>query len=314
VNVSEHRRGLVYGVAAYLMWGLFPLYWPLLAPAQAAEILAHRIVWSLAFLVLLLWRRVGFGWVRRLPARKLSLLAVAAVVVAVNWGTYIWAVTHQHVIETALGYFINPIVTVLIGVFVLRERLHPMQWLAVAIAAVAVLVLTAAYGHLPWIALILAGSFASYGLAKKQAAVGALEGLGVETALLFGPALGYLVYLSAQGAATFGHVARATDALLVGSGVMTAIPLLCFGAAANRIPLTTIGLLQYLAPSLQFLCGVLVFHESMPASRWLGFGLVWCALVVLALYGVGLERLSAIAPWLRARPSSSRSRYARPDG
>lgn len=277
--VSEMRRGLLSGVGAYVLWGLFPLYWPLLKPAGAVEILAHRILWSLVAVVAVLAVRRHWGWVRALRPKRIALLVVAAVLITVNWGTYIYAVNTGQTIEAALGYFINPLVSVLLGVIVLRERLRPWQWGAVGIGAVAVVVLAADYGRLPWIALTLAGSFGTYGLVKKYAAMPSAESLTVETSILVLPALAYAFF---QPHPTFtghggGHVA-----LLVGAGVVTAIPLMMFNSAATRVPLTVVGLLQYLAPVLQFLIGLLVQHEAMPASRWVGFLLVWTALVVFS--------------------------------
>jgi chloramphenicol-sensitive protein RarD len=292
--MSERRRGALYGIAAYTSWGLFPLYWPLLRPAGAAEILAHRIVWSLAFTALLLAALRGRRAFADVDRRRLGLLAVATALVSVNWGTYIWAVNNGHVVETSLGYFINPLLSVLLGVLFLGERLRRGQWIAVAVAGAAVVVLGADYGRPPWIALTLATSFGLYGFVKKLAGVSALPSLTVETGLLFVPALAYLLVVEARGAATFAHVSVGTDLLFVTSGVITAIPLLFFAAAANRIPLTTLGLLQYIAPGLQFVCGVLAFHEPMPASRWMGFALVWLGLawfsVESALYRAAPER------------------------
>jgi chloramphenicol-sensitive protein RarD len=281
--MSEGRRGALYGIAAYVIWGLFPLYWPLLRPAGAAEILAHRIVWSLVFTVLLAsGLRAGRAFTG-LDRRSFGLLALAAALVSVNWGTYIWGVNSGHVVETSLGYFINPLVSVMLGVAFLGERLRRGQWIAVAIVGAAVLVLTLDYGRLPWIALVLASTFGLYGFVKKVAGVPALASLTVETGLLFLPAAGYLLLLEARGAATFAHVSLAKDLLLAACGVITAIPLLFFAGAANRIPLTMLGLLQYIAPALQFLCGVVVFHEAMPASRWVGFALVWLGLAWFSL-------------------------------
>lgn len=265
------------------MWGIFPLYWTILEPAGAFEILAHRVVWSLfvmAALVVLLQRRSQFVAILR-DRRTCLLLIVAAVVIGVNWGGYIWGVNNGYVVETSLGYFINPLVTVLLGVVVLHERLRRLQWAALGIAFVAVGWLAVAYGRPPWIALVLAGSFGTYGLAKKQAGVGAVEGLTVETIVLVPLALVYLGRLHVGGDAAFGQVGLGHALLLAGTGVVTAIPLLCFGAAATRIPLTTIGLLQYIAPVAQFALGVLVFREEMSTPRWGGFMLVWIALIVL---------------------------------
>ncbi|RJK93414.1 EamA family transporter RarD [Vallicoccus soli] len=281
------------------MWGLFPLYWPLLEPSGSVEVLAHRIVWSLLVVVVLLGARRRWGWLRELGWRRTGLLAAAALVIAVNWGTYIHGVTTDHVVETSLGYFINPLVTVLLGVLVLGERLRRAQWVAVAVAAVAVVVLTVDYGRPPWIALTLACSFGAYGLLKKKASVGALESLTVETLVLLPVAAGYLVVLAAAGDGTFLAEGPLHAGLLVASGVVTAVPLLAFGAAAIRVPLSVLGLLQYLAPVIQFLIGVVLFHEAMPASRWAGFALVWLALVMLTAdalrHGRSTRRAAATA-------------------
>ncbi|PJN24090.1 EamA family transporter RarD [Kitasatospora sp. CB02891] len=297
----EARVGLWNGFAAYGMWGLFPLFWPLLEPAGAVDILANRMVWSLVAVAALLLVRRRWGWIRPLlrQPRRLALLAVAAATVSVNWGVYIWGVNSGHVVETSLGYFINPLVTIAFGVLVLRERLRTAQWAAVGVGVAAVAVLTVAYGRLPWIALTLAFSFATYGLMKKKVALGGPESLAVESAVMFPFALGFLVYLGVRGEGSLGHYGWGHTALLVASGVVTAVPLMCFGAAALRVPLTTLGLLQYLAPVFQFLIGVTVFHESMAPARWAGFGLVWVALVVLsvdALRRVRAERRQVPAP------------------
>lgn len=283
--VSDSTRGVLLGVAAYLMWGLFPLYFPLLEPAGALEILAHRIVWStltVAVLVLALRKRESLAAVLA-DRRTTGLLCLAAVAISVNWGGYIYGVTHDHVVETALGYFINPLFTVLAGVLVLGERLRPLQWAAIGVAAVAVVVLTVAYGRPPWIALVLALSFAAYGLAKKKASVGAVESLAVETGVLAPLALVFLVLLGLGGGAEVGQHGVGHALLFTTTGIVTAVPLICFGAATTRVPMTTIGLLQYLAPILQFALGVLWFHEVMPTARWIGFVLVWVALVVFTV-------------------------------
>ncbi|MFD7442585.1 EamA family transporter RarD [Streptomyces sp. NPDC059909] len=265
------------------MWGLVPLFWPLLKPAGAVEILAHRMVWSLAVVAVALLALRRWAWIRGLlrDPRKLGLIAVAATVITVNWGVYIWAVNAGQVVEASLGYFINPLVTIAMGVLLLKERLRPAQWAAVGIGFAAVLVLTVGYGRPPWISLILAFSFAVYGLIKKKINIGGLESLAAETAVQFLPALGYLVWLGAQESATFGTEGAGHAALLAATGVVTAVPLVCFGAAAIRVPLSTLGLLQYLAPVFQFLLGVVYFHEAMPTERWAGFSLVWLALTIL---------------------------------
>ena len=268
-----------------------PLYWPLLAAAGPLEILAHRIVWSLLLAVLLLVVLRKRGWWRTVSApRTLGLLALAAGFIAVNWGLYIWAVNSGHVVEAALGYYVNPILSVLLGVLVLGERLALGQWLALGLAGVAVVVLAVDYGHPPWVALILAASFATYGLLKKRIDSGALETLTVESAALTPVALGYLIWLQATGALVFGHHGGGQALLLASSGLVTLIPLLLFAAAATRLPLSTVGLLQYITPTAQFLLGVFYFGEAMSPARWVGFGLVWTALVVLTVAGLRAAR------------------------
>jgi chloramphenicol-sensitive protein RarD len=283
-GLGETRRGLLLGLAAWVMWGFFPLYWPLLEPSGAFEILAHRIVWSMVLMlgVVLVLRK---GALRETFADRRTrwLLAVASVLISVNWGTYIWGVNHHHVVEASLGYFINPLVSVLMGVLVLGERLRRLQWVALAIAGVAVLALTVEYGQPPWVALVLAFSFASYGLAKKKANAGAVESLVVETLFVSPVAIGYIVFLTVTGASTFGGNGGWHVALVIGTGLVTVIPLLCFGGAATRIPLSTLGLMQYLAPSVQFALGVLVFDEPMPTMRLAGFALIWVALALFTL-------------------------------
>jgi chloramphenicol-sensitive protein RarD len=274
------------------MWGLFPLYWPLLLPSSPLEILAGRFVWSFVFLVLLLtvtrtWSVMGPVLRSR---RRMLLLLLAAMLVTVNWGTYIWAVNNEHVVESSLGYFINPLVSVLLGVVVLRESLRPMQWTAFGIAASAVVVLTVGYGRLPWIAFVLAFSFGMYGLVKKVAGVDAVPSLTVETSYLLPVGLVYLTWLQVNGSLQFGHVSPGHTVLMLLVGVATALPLLAFTASAIRIPLSMVGLLQYIAPVLQFLIGVLVFAEPMPPARWIGFAIVWVALAVFSVDAVRHSR------------------------
>jgi chloramphenicol-sensitive protein RarD len=298
--MPETRRGVLYGIAAYVMWGLFPLYWPLLKPSGAVEILAHRMVWSLVAVIAVLAVRRHWTWFRTLTRRQFVLLAIAAVTISVNWGTYIYAVNSGHVVEGALGYFINPLISVLFGVVIFRERLRPWQWVAVGLGAASVIILTLDYGRLPWIALALAASFGTYGLVKKSAQVGSAESLAVETLVLLVPALAYLIVLQVDGTATFGNHGLGHAALLVGSGIITAIPLLAFTASAIRVPLTVIGVLQYIAPVLQFLCGVLIAHETMPPSRWAGFAVVWLALTVFTW-----DSLRAARAARRASPATA---------
>ncbi|MEV4663622.1 EamA family transporter RarD [Micromonospora echinofusca] len=291
------RLGYLYGFVAYLLWGFFPLYLRLLRPAGSIEILAHRIVWSVVFVALLLGALRNVGFLRALLRRPRALagIGVAAALIAVNWGTYIYGVNSDRVVETALGYFINPLVVVLLGVTVLRERLRPTQWVALGIGGLAVAVLTVDYGRLPYLALVLAFSFAGYGLAKKQLGLPAAEGLFVESAVLALPALAYLGWLTAAGDGTFGQVSVGHTLLLVSAGAATAIPLLLFAGAANRLPLTGLGMIQYLAPILQLGCGVLIFHEPMPPARLAGFALVWAALIVFTVDAVRHSRRTRAA-------------------
>lgn len=290
--VSESRRGLAFGIGAYTLWGSFPLYWPLLKPAGAGEILAHRILWSaiaMALLVLLMGRRRQFAAILR-DRRTTLLLAFAACAVSLNWLLYVWAVNNGRVVETSLGYFINPLVTVLLGVFVLGEQLRRLQWVAMVVAAAAVGVLTFDYHRLPWVALALACSFGIYGLLKKLAEVGAVESLSFETLLLAPVAGGFLAWLAFNGQAAFGSYGAGHAGLLATTGLVTALPLLLFGAAAIRVSLTALGLMQYLAPTIQFALGVFWFREEMSTGRWLGFGLVWVALVMFTVEAVQHRR------------------------
>jgi chloramphenicol-sensitive protein RarD len=280
--VDQRRVGVLTGLGAYLLWGLSPLYFPLLKPAGGVEIVANRVVWSLLFIALLLSVVRGWGQVRAAFAdrRTLGVLTLAAVLIVVNWLVFVYGVNSGHVVETSLGYFIYPLVSVLLGVVVFGERLRRLQWVAVAAAAVAVVVLTVDYGRPPWIALTLAGSFGLYGLMKKLVQVEAAPGLFVETVLVVLPALVVMAVLEARGSATFGHAGAVNALLLVGSGIATAIPLLLFAAAARRVPLSTVGLLQYVNPLMQLAIGVFVFSEPMPPARLAGFAIVWFALVV----------------------------------
>jgi chloramphenicol-sensitive protein RarD len=291
-GVAGHRSGLRFGLAAYAIWGLFPLYWPLVEPAGALEILANRMVWSLVSVVGILAVRRHWGWIADLrgQSRKILLLAGASVAVSVNWGVYIWAVNSGHVVEASLGYFINPLITVLFGVLILRERLRPLQWCAVGLGGIAILELTVGYGRPPWISLILAFSFGGYGLLKKLAAVPPVESMAIESSFQFLPALTFLIYLQLSGRAVFGHAAWSVTLLLACAGVVTVVPLICFAAAANLLPLSTVGLLQFLAPVLQLACGVFIAHETVPGMEWIGFGIVWVALAVFTYDGLRQAR------------------------
>jgi chloramphenicol-sensitive protein RarD len=283
--MSDERRGYLYGLAAYVMWGFFPIYFKHLQPAGALEILAHRVVWSVVFVSLLLaglrnWRFLG----RLLRTPKLlGGIAIAAVLIGVNWATYIYGVNSDRVVETALGYFITPLVVVLLGVTVQREQLRTSQWIAVGVGAVAVAVLTIDYGRLPYIALILAASFGTYSLVKKRMSLPPAQGLFVESSVLALPALVYLTWLNTTGDASFGHVSAGHTTLMILSGLATAIPLLLFAGAANRVPMVGIGILQYVAPILQLAVGLLIYHEPMPPARLAGFSLVWVALIIFTV-------------------------------
>ena len=289
---DETRTGLIFGTTAYLMWGVFPLYFPLLRPASTLEVLAQRMAWSLIVVATILRFTTGFAGVRAVlrNPRQRALLTAAAVLVSINWGTYIYGVNTHHVVETSLGYFINPIFTILLGVIVLGERLRPVQWLSVGIGAAAVVVIAVDYGRLPWIALTLATSFGLYGFCKKKAGVSAVDSLTVETMVMFVPAVIAIGVIGAQGNLAFGTVSVGNSALLASSGLVTAIPLLLFAGATQRLPLSVLGLLQYLAPVLQFAVGVGIRHESVPLAEYVGFGLVWVALILLGIDGVRANR------------------------
>jgi chloramphenicol-sensitive protein RarD len=293
--MTEERRGYLYGIVAYALWGFFPIYFKLLKPSPPLEILAHRVVWSVLFISLLLTGMRNWRFLRRLMHDRRLLLGItlAGLLIGVNWATYIIGVNSSRVVETALGYFITPLVVVLLGVTVQRERLRIWQWIAVGVGAVAVGVLTVDYGHLPYIALLLAASFGSYSLIKKRLGLPPAEGLFVESAVLALPGLVYLGFLNARGGAEFGHVSALHTTLMVLAGVATAVPLLLFAASANRVPLVGLGIMQYLAPILQLACGVLIFHEPMPAARLAGFGLVWIALIIFTADGIRSARASA---------------------
>lgn len=291
--------GLPIGLGAYLWWGLLPLYFPLLQPAGAVEIVAHRVVWSLAFCALLL--TVGRQWhalVTVLRARRtLALLAAAGVLIAVNWLAFVVGVLTDRVVDASLGYFVTPLVTVALAVLVLREHLRPVQWCALALGTAAVVVIALGYGQVPWIALVLAASFGLYGLVKNRAgrSVGAVPGLTTETLVLAPFALGYLAWLQADGS---GHLVSSGawhTIALASSGVVTAVPLLLFGAAARRLPLSVVGMLQYVTPIMQFVLAVVVLDEHMPAARWWGFALVWAALAVLVVDGLRTGRAQRLA-------------------
>ena len=303
--MDERRVGVASGLAAYGLWGLFPLYFPLLEPAGGLEIVAHRVVWSLLFVAVLLTAMRAWPQVRATVADRRSLLVLlgAAVLIAANWLVFVYGVNSGHVVETSLGYFINPLVSVLLGVVVFAERLRRLQWVAVGIAAVAVAVLTVDYGRPPWIALTLALTFGLYGLMKKLVRVGAAPGLFVETALVLVPAVAVLAVLQAQGEGTAGSAGTGHLLLLQSSGVATAVPLLLFAGAARRIPLSTVGLLQYVTPLMQLAIGVFVYEEPMPPARLAGFVIVWVALAVFTVDSLRNARAGARRRTAQAAPA-----------
>jgi chloramphenicol-sensitive protein RarD len=283
--VQERRAGITAGLAAYGLWGVFPLYFPLLEPAGGVEIVAHRVLWSLLFVALLLTVLRRWGQVRAVvrDRRSVLVLAAAAVLIAGNWLVFVYGVNSGHVVETSLGYFINPLVSVLLGVVFFAERLRPLQWTAVGIAVVAVVVLTLDYGHPPWIALALALTFGTYGLMKKLVRVEAAPGLLVETAIVAVPAAVVVGVLQGRGDGSFVAAGAGHALLLVSSGIATAVPLLLFAAATRRVPLSTVGLLQYVTPLMQLSIGVFVDREPMPPARLAGFAIVWVALAVFTV-------------------------------
>jgi chloramphenicol-sensitive protein RarD len=286
------NKGIWYAVGAYVLWGLLPVYWKWLQHVPAPQVLCHRILWSFLTLIaiVLLSRQWNAFRAAMVKPRVLRAYAAAAVLIAINWLTYIWAVNAGFIVETSLGYFINPLLSVLLGVIFFRESLRPWQWAAIALAAAGVLYLTIAYGALPWIALTLAVTFGAYGLVKKIAPLGSLYGLTLETGVLLLPALIFLIYTDGTGYGAFFHAGAISDALLAGAGFITAVPLLLFSSAARRIPLSLIGILQYIAPTLQFLLGVLVYREPFTAVKLIGFGIVWIALIVYGVEGLIVYR------------------------
>ncbi|GAA2101745.1 EamA family transporter RarD [Actinomadura alba] len=290
--MPDERRGVALGVLAYVLWGMSALYWPLLEPVSAVEILALRIVLSFVALVGLLTLLRRWNRVRRLARgfRQVCLLVIAGALTSVNWGLFIFATMTGHVVDAALGYFITPLVSIFFGVVIFRERLRAWQWAAFVLGVVSVVVLTVDYGTVPWIAGGLALTFGIYGLIKKHVSVGALEGLMVETAAFLPFALVFTVALQVTGNATFGHVSVANTCLVIGAGFVMLIPMLLFSAAATRIPLSVTGMLQFIEPCVQFLIGLLVFHESMSVTRWGGFVLVWGALITLSIDGLRVRR------------------------
>lgn len=291
IKRSENSLGLLFGISAYVLWGAFPLYWPLLKPANPFEIVAHRAVWTFVFclLILAIARQLKSTFAHLKTFRVVAGLFLSTILISINWVTYIWATNNEHVVEASLGYYINPLIIIAFGVLLLKEKMRPMQWLSVSIAAIGVLILTIDYGRLPWVALVIALSWGSYGVVKKKLGLGALEGLTIEILISLVPYTLYLIYLGNKGTGQFGHHLGLT-LLLISAGAVTAIPLLLFNGSATRLPYSVIGLLQYITPTIQFAIGVWVRHEAMPTSRWIGFIVIWLALIALTTDLVGSNK------------------------
>ena len=288
------NKGILYGIGAYIIWGLFPLYWKAMSSVPSLQIVAHRLVWCLVFVAVLLSIMRGWTDLRKAITGRLVLLyAVAAALLTINWLVYIWGVNAGFVVETSLGYFINPLVNVALGVLFFKERLSLSKWLPIGLAAAGVVYLTISYGQLPWISLALAFSFGLYGLMKKALPLNSLHGLTLETAILFVPSLAYLLLVEAQATGSLFHESPLVNLLLILAGPVTALPLLLFSGAARSIPLSTLGLLQYIAPTLQFMLGVFVYHEPFTQERLIGFAIIWLALIILTVGGL-LERRRAL--------------------
>lgn len=279
------NKGILYGIGAYILWGFFPIYWKFLHHVPALQVIGHRISWS--FVILIIYIFVTKQWQKFREAafnpKTIGIYTLAGILLSINWVIYVWGVNADFIVETSLGYFINPLLSVLMGVLFLRERLRPAQWIPVLIAAIGVAYLTFVYGRLPWIALSLAFSFGFYGLVKKLAPLGSLYGLTLETASVFPIALIYLIIVDINGTADFLHDGLSTDLFLAGAGIVTTIPLLMFASAAKQIPLTMVGILQYIAPTLQFLIGVFLYKEPFDHAHLIGFGIVWVALIIFWL-------------------------------
>jgi len=291
------KRGIWSAIGAYAIWGLFPIYWKWLKQVSALELIGHRIIWSCVILIVIVTVLRQWGAFRQTVGRWsiLRVYAIASVLLTINWLVYVWGVNAGFIVETSLGYFINPLFSVLLGVVFLRERLRAWQWFPIGLAALGVLYLTIAYGSLPWIALTLAFSFGLYGFVKKTAPLSPLYGLTLETMLAFLPAFCFLLYLEFTNQGAFLRGGASADGLMMGAGVVTTIPLLLFASAAKNIPLVLIGTLQYLTPTLQFLIGVLVFHEPFTPTQFIGFGIVWLALIIFAVESYLHHRAQPVA-------------------
>ena len=275
------KKGILYGLSAYALWGFFPIYWKFLHHVNALQLISHRIIWSFVLLMAVIFFTRQWADFRAVAGFKtLRIYFIAAILIGINWTLYVWAVNKNYIVETSLGYFINPLVSVLLGVTFLKERLRIAQWIPVILATLGVAYLTLTYGRLPYIALSLAFSFGLYGLVKKLSPLGSLYGLTVETGILFIPAVAYLVFAEINGVGAFLHTGLTSDLLMVGAGVVTTVPLLLFASAARSVPLWVVGLLQYIAPTIQFLLGVFIYKEPFSHNQLIGFGIVWVALVI----------------------------------
>jgi chloramphenicol-sensitive protein RarD len=290
--VTESRRGLAYGITAYLLWGIAPLFWKLLRQVSWVEILAHRVVWGVIAFGAIAWLAGVTPLVREAARdrRTLAAMALSGVMLVINWGTFIWSVASGHILDASLGYFIIPLISVGLGMVVLGERLRRLQWVAIAAAAGGVAIQTWSAGGLPWISIVVATSFGIYGLVRKVARVDSLVGSTLETALLVPVAAGYLAILALRGGGQLGHTDTSTELLLLSTGIVTAGPLLCFNSAARRLPLSTLGFLQYLGPSCQFLLAVALYHEPFASSRLVAFGFIWLGLALFSLDAVRTSR------------------------
>ena len=276
-----NRNGIFYALGAYVLWGVFPIYWKWLHNVSAIQVIGHRIGWSFILLMIVIFTTRQWTKFRsNLTRRMLGIYLIASLLLSANWLIYVWGVNAGHIVEASLGYFINPLFSVLLGMIFLKERLRPLQWFPIGLAALGVIYLTWTYGSLPWIAISLAFTFGFYGLVKKTAPLGSLYGLTLETGLVFVPALGYLFYAESTGQGAFGHTGVISDLLMIGTGAVTTVPLLMFASAAKHIPLTIIGIMQYIAPTLQFLIGVLIYKESFTTNQLIGFSMIWVALII----------------------------------
>ena len=286
------NKGIVYAISAYVLWGLLPLFWKILEDVPAFQILCHRISWSLVFLLFIQIVRKNFNWLKSAFKNKRTVITffTTSVLLSANWFTYIWAVNNGRTIEASLGYFINPLLSVMLGVFFLRERPDRWSWIAISLAFIGIIYTIIVYGSVPWVALVLAGSFSIYGLLRKQAVLNSIQGLTFETLLLFLPATAMLIYFEIKGIGSFGHVSLTKNFYLFFAGVATSIPLILFATAARRIELTTLGILQYIAPTLQLFIGLFIFKEDLSRSNLIGFSFVWVALIIYTINNILVNR------------------------